>query len=95
MIGDRTMAEEIKKIVFQVGAKRYEIPIGGSGSVPLEDSVGTKQIIDGGVEHRDLSQEALDKIVEMDEVSNIGVNVARQMVENAISRAENRPINND
>lgn len=89
------MAEEIKKIVFQVGPKRYELTTGGSGSVPPEDSVGTKQIIDGGVEHGDLSQEALDKIVEMDEVNNIGVNVTRKMVENAISRAENRPINND
>ena len=60
------MAEQINKLVIEIGGKDYEFA-GGGGSVepgvPIpEDTVNSAAIIDGNVEMEDLSDSVKSKI---------------------------------
>lgn len=57
------MAEKISKIVIEQGGKEYEF-VGGGGSQPAPDSVGSAQIEDNSVMMDDLNDEVKQKLTQ-------------------------------
>lgn len=54
------MANEIKKLLIETGGKEYEL--GGGGSTPAADSVGSKELQDNSVQMEDLNDKVKEKI---------------------------------
>ena len=76
---------------IRVNQRTYEVPTDGSGitiDVLPADSVGTREIRDKSIEMADLSEDARDQIIELNDVQTVGPDVVRKMVRDAIRETQ-------